>query len=298
MAAWSKLFDYATGPPTFAPDGAALVPLTPDELAAAQKSGKVPLRDGRAVLDGRAAPLLLDYLREDAVNRSAGPVVWDRVLDVLGRLAPADAAPALVDTLERVGGRVPGLEDALVKIGRPAVPVLHGAVRSCPVGTPKTDTEEGRRAWMRMMAAPAVARVLARIGDKETPRVLLEKLDTVEYADQIVAYCEALAKLRAADAMPTVFTQVLHAAGAAGRESWTFKRLEYGPMRRAMLGFGPPIRDEAARGRTFLWYTTEMDELAKCDHVYVFREGTIVADLARAEMTEEKVIHASFRADA
>jgi ribose transport system ATP-binding protein len=58
------------------------------------------------------------------------------------------------------------------------------------------------------------------------------------------------------------------------------------------------IREEAAKGRTFLWYTTEMDELAKCDHVYVFREGAIVADLPRAEMTEEKVIHASFRADA
>ena len=58
------------------------------------------------------------------------------------------------------------------------------------------------------------------------------------------------------------------------------------------------IRDEAAAGRTFLWYTTEMDELAQCDHVYVFREGAIVADLPRAEMTEEKVIHASFRADA
>ena len=57
------------------------------------------------------------------------------------------------------------------------------------------------------------------------------------------------------------------------------------------------IRDEAARGRTFLWYTTEMDELARCDHVYVFREGAIVADLPRGEMTEEKVIHASFRAD-
>ncbi len=58
------------------------------------------------------------------------------------------------------------------------------------------------------------------------------------------------------------------------------------------------IREEAAKGRTFLWYTTEMDELAKCDHVYVFREGAIVADLPRAEMTEEKVIQASFRADA
>ncbi|WP_424929738.1 sugar ABC transporter ATP-binding protein [Amaricoccus tamworthensis] len=58
------------------------------------------------------------------------------------------------------------------------------------------------------------------------------------------------------------------------------------------------IRDEAAQGRTFLWYTTEMDELRNCDHVYVFREGGIVADLPRAEMTEERVLHASFRADA
>lgn len=58
------------------------------------------------------------------------------------------------------------------------------------------------------------------------------------------------------------------------------------------------IRDEAAKGRTFLWYTTEMDELRNCDHVYVFREGGIVADLPRREMTEERVLHASFRADA
>ena len=58
------------------------------------------------------------------------------------------------------------------------------------------------------------------------------------------------------------------------------------------------IREEAAKGRTFLWYTTEMDELRNCDHVYVFREGAIVADLPRRDMTEERVLHASFRADA
>ena len=58
------------------------------------------------------------------------------------------------------------------------------------------------------------------------------------------------------------------------------------------------IRQEAARGRTFLWYTTETDELEHCDHVYVFREGAIVADLSREELTEEKLLHASFRDDA
>ena len=54
------------------------------------------------------------------------------------------------------------------------------------------------------------------------------------------------------------------------------------------------IRTEAAEGRTFLWYTTEMDELRHCDHVYVFRNGRIVADLARDALSEEKVLHSSF----
>ncbi|HEY6630857.1 MAG TPA: sugar ABC transporter ATP-binding protein [Rhizobiaceae bacterium] len=54
------------------------------------------------------------------------------------------------------------------------------------------------------------------------------------------------------------------------------------------------IRDEAKSGRTFLWYTTETDELDHCDHVYVFRGGRIVADLKRGELTEEKVIQSSF----
>ncbi|MCY7417454.1 MAG: sugar ABC transporter ATP-binding protein, partial [Chloroflexi bacterium] len=58
------------------------------------------------------------------------------------------------------------------------------------------------------------------------------------------------------------------------------------------------IKEEAARGRTFLWYTTETDELIHCDHVYVFREGSIVADLPREAVTEDMVLHASFRSDA
>jgi len=54
------------------------------------------------------------------------------------------------------------------------------------------------------------------------------------------------------------------------------------------------IGEEAQAGRTFLWYTTETDELRKCDHVYVFRNGAIVADLTRDELTEERVIQSSF----
>ena len=54
------------------------------------------------------------------------------------------------------------------------------------------------------------------------------------------------------------------------------------------------IRQEAAKGRTFLWYTTETEELLYCDHTYVFCNGMIVAQLARGELTEEKVIQSSF----
>jgi ribose transport system ATP-binding protein len=54
------------------------------------------------------------------------------------------------------------------------------------------------------------------------------------------------------------------------------------------------IGEEARAGRCFLWYTTETDELDYCDHVYVFRNGRIVADLGRGELTEEKVIQSSF----
>jgi ribose transport system ATP-binding protein len=55
------------------------------------------------------------------------------------------------------------------------------------------------------------------------------------------------------------------------------------------------IREEARGGRTFLWHTTETDELDNCDRVYVFRNGRIVADLGPDEITEEKVIQSSFQ---
>lgn len=54
------------------------------------------------------------------------------------------------------------------------------------------------------------------------------------------------------------------------------------------------IRAEAQLGRTFLWYTTETDELDNCDRVYVFRNDQIVAALDHSELTEERIIHSSF----
>jgi len=54
------------------------------------------------------------------------------------------------------------------------------------------------------------------------------------------------------------------------------------------------IRAEAERGRSFVWYTTEIDELTHCDRAYIFRDGAIVAELGPDELTEDKVLHASF----
>ena len=54
------------------------------------------------------------------------------------------------------------------------------------------------------------------------------------------------------------------------------------------------IAAEAAAGRTFLWYTTEIEELRHCHRTYVFRNGRIVSEVARENMTEEQIITASF----
>ncbi len=54
------------------------------------------------------------------------------------------------------------------------------------------------------------------------------------------------------------------------------------------------IKSEAARGRTFLWYSTETEEVCQCDRVFVYRNGAISAELTGADITEERILEASF----
>lgn len=54
------------------------------------------------------------------------------------------------------------------------------------------------------------------------------------------------------------------------------------------------LRHEAENGRTFVWYSTEMDEIELCDRVYVFRDGSIVTELTGGDITEKNVLAASF----
>ncbi|MGH6762339.1 MAG: ATP-binding cassette domain-containing protein [Phyllobacterium sp.] len=70
------------------------------------------------------------------------------------------------------------------------------------------------------------------------------------------------------------------------------------PMRGVDIGTKQEVydilRSEAANGRTFIWYSTEMDEICLCDRVYVFRDGVIVNELSGGSITEENVLASSF----
>jgi ribose transport system ATP-binding protein len=54
------------------------------------------------------------------------------------------------------------------------------------------------------------------------------------------------------------------------------------------------IMEESRKGRSFVWYTTEMSELKYCDRIYVFKSGKILAELAGDNATEEDILKSSF----
>lgn len=54
------------------------------------------------------------------------------------------------------------------------------------------------------------------------------------------------------------------------------------------------IREEANAGKCFMLYTTETEELANCDRIYVYYQGQITAEIARQDLTEDRVLAASF----
>lgn len=54
------------------------------------------------------------------------------------------------------------------------------------------------------------------------------------------------------------------------------------------------IRTQAEGGRTFIWYSTEFEELTHCDRVYVFRDRDIAAVIEHDALTEQGVLRASF----
>jgi ribose transport system ATP-binding protein len=55
------------------------------------------------------------------------------------------------------------------------------------------------------------------------------------------------------------------------------------------------LREEAARGKCIIWYSTENEELVRCDRVYVLKAGRVAKILEGDERQEARIIDASFR---
>ena len=74
------------------------------------------------------------------------------------------------------------------------------------------------------------------------------------------------------------------------------------PMRGVDIGTKRDVYEliaaEAARGRTFLWYSTEFDELLQCDRIAVFREGRVTGVLDADAVSEDAVLQLSFADEA
>ncbi|MCW6509216.1 sugar ABC transporter ATP-binding protein [Lichenifustis flavocetrariae] len=144
--------------------------------------------------------------------------------------------------------------------------------------------------------------IAENIGVRSLARFRKGVLLSVEAEDALAARWKERIKIRTPDMRNPILSlsggnqQKALFARALGSDATTV--LMDDPMRGVDIGTKLDVYDliqeEAQGGRTFLWYTTEMDELRHCDRVYVFRNGSIVAELARHEVSEERVIAASF----
>ncbi len=55
------------------------------------------------------------------------------------------------------------------------------------------------------------------------------------------------------------------------------------------------FHEMAAQGRTIIWYSTDDSEFRECDRTLVFRNGAVVAELEKTELSLERLVEASFR---
>ena len=55
------------------------------------------------------------------------------------------------------------------------------------------------------------------------------------------------------------------------------------------------IREIAAEGKSVIWYSTEDNEMLECDRVYVMRDGTIVDELKKEQISVDALVASSFK---
>jgi ribose transport system ATP-binding protein len=268
----------------------------------------VVMRDGAVAAADRAA----GFDRDKLVTAMGGPAA-SKMRSVQGHAAPRGTTPIRVrarsqarsDGIELVAhqGEVVGLA-GLSGHGQTELllSVFRGATRRIP-GLEVTDPVALIAGDRQSDGIFPLWSITENIGIRSLAALQRGPLISAELEDQFAARWQKRVNIRTPDLRNNILSlsggnqQKALFARALGSEAKIV--LMDDPMRgvdiSTKLEVYDLIRAEANAGRTFLWYTTEMEELKNCDHVYVFRNSRIVADLRRDELSEERVIQSSFQ---
>ena len=258
----------------------------------------VVMRDGRVVADDRADGF--DRARLVAtMGGSHGPGATvaasvDRIGPVIVRARPKDSAVELVAHEGEVIGLAGLAGQGQTRLLMDAFDAVPGTTVAAPVALVAGDRQTDGIFPLWSIAQNIGVRSLTRLRKGWFLRPELEAALATDWQDRIGIRSPDMANnilsLSGGNQQKALFARAL---GSDARII-----LMDDPMRGVDVGTKLDVYDliraEARLGRTFLWYTTETEELDNCDRVYVFRGGRIVSELQRGELTEEKVIHASF----
>ena len=191
---------------------------------------------------GRAAARLPPRFDPDIARGQVRPRV--RVVACVGHLGDPESVPVLLEASDVTPSRQSGVQEALVKIGKPAGPLIREAIRTCPVARPDTQTEANRRNWYRMMGSAGLAHALARIGDAESGPVLIAKLKEARYYDQIEGYAAALSEMKIAAAIPVISDRLLQSAEQnRNHQTGSWDSVPYAGLRQSLVAYGAAARD-------------------------------------------------------
>jgi ribose transport system ATP-binding protein len=269
----------------------------------------VVMRDGRAVADGPASVFdrkrLVTEMGGEEGHKPAPPF---EIARVEGRTAPVRVRiklppPSALPELTARGGEIIGLA-GLAGHGQSEFlfdMIAHAARKRAGMEiTGRVALVAGDRQSDGVFPQWSIAK---NIGIRSLPALRQGPLLSAQREDALARHWQAAINIRT----PDIHHNILSLSGGNQQKALFARALASDaqiilmddPMRGVDIGTKLEVYDiirrEAAGGRTFLWYTTEMEELQNCDHVYVFRDGSVVADLARSDLSEEQVIESSFR---
>jgi HEAT repeat protein len=240
---WALTYSrYGQSPLRRREDGALVATFDAAARQDAEKRG-VRLGGSEVVLDREALPVILEVMRGSvelaAIRHVSEERFFDRALSALMQLAEPRTTEPLLHFSVLAWKREAEVVEALARIGQPALPVLHRAVR-------RTDQN-----WYDGRRTRVAAKAVGLIGDASSGPVLIEVLDRLTWSNLIPVYCEAIRRIGPKGGPDAVFAQLLAAgAGWPGRKlssTSAGRNYGYGEIRREMLAFGQPAHDVLAK---------------------------------------------------